>query len=283
MGFSRSDPMVAADWLVENLSSPDLLTVDASWYLGGSKNAGQARCDYEAAHIPSAVFFDIDDVADHASALPHMLPDAETFASKAGGLGIADTSRLVIYDKNSYAASARAWWMFRAMGFENVRVLDGGWNAWIEAGGEASDAPTAVIEQPFNAQKRENLVKSLEQMASIVAQGSHIIFDARPSGRFSGESPEPRADLKSGHMPGARNVPAGQVRAPDGKLKSAEDLDSLFGDTSGPIVTSCGSGVTAAVLALALARLGRDDVAVYDGSWTEWGAGDHPIETGRGV
>lgn len=281
MSASPTDPMVTAEVLTAQFDAPDLRVVEATWFAPFTNPEKTGREAYDEGHIPGAVFFDIDAIADTSSDLPHMLPSPVQFSSSVRKMGLGDGNRIVVYDRNDYMAAARVWWMFRAMGHEDVRVLDGGLAAWTRAGGELEDLPPVPVERHFTARVRSNLVKTIEQMDALVGTGSHTVFDARPPGRFTGEVPEPRADLASGHMPGARNVPAGKLVNEDGTLKTKVELEALFGDTSGPLVTSCGSGVTAASLALALARIGRDDVAVYDGSWTEWAsAGDRPIATG---
>lgn len=282
MSVDIADPMMTAGELLDHVDAPDIRIVEATWYPGFSDKAGQARREYDEGHIPGAVFFDIDDIADPDTELPHMLPSPVLFSSRVRKMGLGDGNRVVVYDRNNYMAAARVWWMFRVMGHEDVRVLDGGLQAWLDAGGPLEDMPPVAMERHFTARVRTDLVKSLDQMDEIVAAGHHKIIDARPFDRFSGAAPEPREGLPSGCMPGAQCVPASQLVNADGTLKSRDALARLFGDVSGPIVTTCGSGVTAAMLALALARLGRDDVAVYDGSWTEWAsAGDRPIETGE--
>lgn len=270
MTIQNADPMVSADWLKANISAPDLRVIDATWFLPGTSSDASAREGYDAAHIPGAVFFDIDEIADATAPLPRTLPNSVQFSSKVRKLGIGDGNRLIVYDRNGFKASARVWWMLRTMGVEDVRVLDGGFDAWSNAGGEVDDLPTVAVERHFTPRLRSDLLKTLDQMETLVADGSADIIDARAPDRFSGNGSEPRADSQSGHMPGARNVPAGTVINADGTMKSPDALRDIFGDLGGSIVTTCGSGVTACVLALALARLGRDDVAVYDGSWAEW-------------
>lgn len=281
MAVTKTDPLVSAQWLKENMDAPDLRVIEATWYPGFHPKAGQALTEYRDAHIPGAVFFDIDSIKDPNSDLPHMLPDTIIFSSRVRKMGIGDGNRLVVYDRNQFMASARVWWTLRAMGVKDVMVLDGGFAAWEAAGGEIEDMPPMPMERHFTPRFRSDLVKSREQVRAALADGLTQVIDARSPGRFTGEEPEPRADLSSGHMPGSRNVPAGALLNPDGTMKSAEELRSLFGVTAAPIITTCGSGVTASTLALALARIGRDDVAVYDGSWTEWASTEGcPIETG---
>lgn len=266
-----SEPTVPTEWLAAHISEPDVRIVDATLPLVGQP--GHGRDTYLAGHIPGAVFFDINAIADLATDLPHMLPTPEAFAGAAGGLGLAPEHRIVVYDAHGIYSAPRVWWSLRVMGYPQVFVLNGGLKAWQAEGRpvEAGDVHLA----PVTVQTRFNpdLVANLDQVASVLTHRAAQVVDARSAGRFRGDAPEPRASLRSGHMPGALNVPFDQVLGPDGRLKSDSDLKQIFAavDLTRPIITSCGSGVTAAVLALALARLGRDDVAIYDGSWMEWG------------
>ena len=265
------DPLVSTTWLAERLGDPAVRIVDATLPLVGQ--AGHGRDSYLAGHIPGAVFFDINAIADPDTDLPHMLPTPQAFAEAAGALGLARDATIIVYDAHGIYSAPRAWWTLRAMGYPNVFVLDGGFRKWrAEARLLETDvqtpSPVAVAPEPDPA-----LVKDLDAVAAILASGSAQVVDARSAGRFRGKAPEPRASLRSGHMPGALNLPFDQVVNADGTLKSIDELKAVFAhvDLDRPIVTTCGSGVTASVLALALARLGRFDVAVYDGSWTEWG------------
>jgi thiosulfate/3-mercaptopyruvate sulfurtransferase len=275
--------MVSTEWLAQRLGSPGVTVVDGSWFMPSEGRSG--RAEFLERHIPGAVFFDIDEIADRTTDLPHMLPKPEAFAQAAGALGLSRDIDIVVYDTYGVRAAARVWWTLRVMGFSRVHVLDGGFNAWLVEGRptEAREPkPRPVTVDPaFDAE----LVRDLEEVRGLIASGAERIVDARSAARFRGEAPEPRAGLRSGHMPGAANVPFELVGAADGRLRSAVELKDVFEsagvDLARPIVTTCGSGVTASVLALALARLGLDRVAVYDGSWTEWGgAADVPVATG---
>lgn len=277
------DPIVSSAWLADRLRAPDVRVVDGSWHMPAEGRNG--REEYLQAHIPGAVFFDIDAVADRTTDLPHMLPTPEDFARAAGELGLPREADIVVYDTHGIRSAARVWWTLRAMGYENVHVLDGGLRKWIAdgraiEGGEvyprAADVAPAFVPE---------LVRSAADVRAILADGSALMVDARSTARFLGEAPEPRPGLRSGHMPGAANLPWELVVAEDGTLRSADDLKAVFKgagiDLARPIVTTCGSGVTASVLALALARLGLDRTAVYDGSWSEWGGlADAPVVTG---
>lgn len=278
-----TDPMVSTVWLAERLGSDAIAIVDATWFMPGAGKVGREA--YAEAHIPGAVFFDIDDIADKSTGLPHMLPTAAAFAEAAGALGLRRDLVIIVYDGQGIFAAPRVWWTLRAMGFSKVFVLDGGLLKWRAEGRslEAAlpDPKVTAIEPAF----APGLVRDLDFVRASLANHDAQIIDARPGPRFRGEVPEPRAGLRSGHMPGALSVPFGGLINGDGTLKSAEGIRAAFQaagvDLEAPIVTTCGSGVSAAVLALALARLGREDVAVYDGSWTEWGGrADTPVVTG---
>lgn len=264
------DPLVTAEWLLANMSAPDVRIVDATWFAPFTNPPETGREAWARGHIPGAVHFDIDDIADTTSGLPHMLPDAVKFSSRMRRLGLGDGNRLIIYDQNRFFAAARVWWMMRVMGQLDVKVLDGGLQAWTEAGGALDDLPTQPGERHFTPRVRSDLVMDARGMEQLVGSARVRIIDARPDGRFFGREPEPRADLPSGHIPGSINVPGSALLTPNGYLKPEAELKKLLGEASAPTVATCGSGVTAAITALALARLGNWDVAVYDGSWTEW-------------
>jgi len=277
------DSLVGPDWLANHLGEPGLCVVDASWHL---PNSGRdAEHEYRAAHIPGAVFFDIDRIADTDSALPHMLPDADRFARAAGRLGIDNGTTVVVYDSLGLFSAARAWWMFRAFGHDRVAILDGGLPAWqgrglpVEAG--AVDRASARFVARFDPAS----VWALGDVRQNLETGRAALIDARSPERFAGIAPEPRPGLPSGHIPGSVNVPFNSVTDPDtGRVRPPHELRALFADLDDrPAVCSCGTGVTACVLAFALHRLGHDSVAVYDGSWTEWAShGGLPIDTGPG-
>jgi thiosulfate/3-mercaptopyruvate sulfurtransferase len=281
MASLPDDPLVDVPWLVANRAAPDLRILDATMFPPGDSR--DPRLAHGEARIPGALYFDIEDISDTASALPHMLPSPEKFASRMRRLGVGDGNRVVVYDALGLFSAARVWWTFRVMGHEDVFVLDGGLPAWRAANLELEEGPpNKLSERHFTARLRRDLVRDIEDVRAIIDAGAHGILDARSRGRFAGVDPEPRAGLRQGHMPGSRNVPFLDVLDADRRMRSREELTKIFAaagvDTRGPLVCTCGSGVTAAVLALALARLGRWDAAVYDGSWAEWGGrSDTPV------
>lgn len=274
---------VDADWLQKRLGEPGLTIVDASWYLPAQKR--DARAEYEAAHIPGARFLDQDAVSDPDSPLPHTLATPRRFAQYVGALGISADDTIVVYDGPGFFSAPRAWWMFRVMGVFQTYVLNGGFDGWKAEGRPVTSQPTRIAPSIFHADFDASRVVGLNEMRRIVGNGESQIADARSAGRFAGTEPEPRAGVRSGHMPGARNVPASALSR-QGRFLSGEELRKVFEDAgvdlSRPVVTSCGSGITAAVVTLALESLGHGDNRLYDGSWTEWGGlSDTPVVTGK--
>lgn len=277
------DPTLSTAWLAAHLDDPDLVIIDATWFMPGTPR--DARAEHGERHIPGAVFFDIDEISDRSNPLPHMLAAPADFAVHARRLGVEPTSRVVVYDAQGLFSAPRVWWNFRAMGHDRVFVLDGGLPKWIAEGHPVEAGWPTRPHGEFKAHLDAGLVRDLEQVRAVLAGRSEQLVDARSASRFTAETPEPRAGLRSGHMPGARSVPSALVVTDGGTLADAETLERVFAeagvDLARPIATTCGSGVSAATLALGLARLGRQDVAVYDGSWTEWGGRDDtPVVTG---
>ena len=276
------DPLISAQALKALVNEPDTRVLDATWVPPFLKDRPNGKTCFAEGHIPGAQYFDIDDVADPDTALSHMLPSPDLFGAKLSALGIGNDSHVVIYDSNGFFASARAWWMLRVMGHSKVQVLDGGLEAWSGADGDVtteivSQIPIATFEAAFNP----DLVRDMSAMQAHIAENDSKILDARDQGRFNGTSPEPRAGLPSGHMPGSYCVPTSVLLTPDKMMKTTADLLPVLEDfQNAPVVASCGSGVSAAVIALALARIGNWQAAVYDGSWSEWAAHpDNPIAT----
>ena len=277
--------IVETDWLASHLSSPDLIVLDGSWHLPAANR--NPRTEYLAEHIPGALFFDIDDITDDKSSLPHMLPSTVKFSSRMKKMGIGDGARIVVYDTTGIFSAARVWWTFRAMGHRDVAVLNGGLKKWKAEGRPLDDGlPPKRSERHYTPLQNTEIIRDLDEMKALIGKAGAQIVDARPAGRFEGRDAEPRAGLRNGHMPGAKNIPSQLLLNPDGTFKLNEELAKLFKaagiDVAKPVVTTCGSGVTASMLALALAALGQTNAAVYDGSWAEWGIEGNglPIETG---
>ncbi len=268
--------LVSTHWLAPHLKDPDLRIQDASWYLPGSDR--NARAEYDAAHIPGARFFDIDENSDQRSNLPHMAPPPEKFISRMRAMGVGDGHQVVVYDGAGLYSAARVWWLFRLMGKMDVAVLDGGFPKWQAEGREIEDMAPILRDRHMTISRQHHLVKDVTQVAHAAKLAEAEIIDARPAPRFRGEAPEPRPGLRLGHIPGSKNVPFSTVLNADGTMKSAPDLRAVFQasgvDLAKPAITTCGSGVTAAVLSLALERVGHRNHALYDGSWAEWGMYD---------
>lgn len=300
--LSASEPVVSVDWLHANLREPDIKVLDASWYMPDEqRNPIQ---EYQVAHIPGAVFFDVDGIADRTTNLPHMLPSEEAFAAAVSALGIDNRDGLVVYDGKGIFSAARVWWMFRVFGHEKIWVLDGGLPRWRASGYDVESSASSdailkasaaseaiekvyqgqIVPITFQTKFQPHLVWTLEQVKRNIEDKTYQQIDARSMARFDGTAPEPRKGIRSGHVPGSKCIPFAQMLDASQTLLPADELKKRF-DQEGislesPIVTSCGTGVTAAILALGLHRLGKTDVAVYDGSWTEWGGHpDTPVDT----
>lgn len=283
--IAGDDPksLVSTAWLADHLDNPDLRVLDASYFLPGAGR--DAKSEYMDAHIPGARFFDIDDVADARSSLPHMAAPPEKFMSRMRAMGVGDGHQVVVYDSVGVFSAARVWWNFRLMGKMDVAVLDGGFPKWQAEGRAIEDMPPILRDRHLTAQRQAHLVKDVTQVAAAAKLGDWQIVDARSPARFRGEEPEVREGLRAGHIPGSKNVHYAALLNPDGTFKDNAALRALFQaagvDVARPTITTCGSGVTAAILMLALTRLGNEDVSLYDGSWAEWGQFDQlSVETG---
>ncbi|MEM7171797.1 MAG: 3-mercaptopyruvate sulfurtransferase [Pseudomonadota bacterium] len=280
----KNEPLVTTEWLAENLDAPDLRVIDATYFM--PHEPLDARAEFEAQHIPGAVFFDIDDIADSDSDLPHMLPSPVKFSSRVRKLGLGDGLRFVVYDQKGVWSSPRVWWTFRYFGHHDVAVLEGGLPKWQQEDRPIADGPARSDERHFSPRMDSFMLREKDQMEANIKSGREQVIDARARGRFMGEDPEPREGLRKGHIPGSLNLPYNELfDAADGSMLSPEDLKARFEqaglDMKGPVVTTCGSGITAAILALGLYRAGHRDVALYDGSWSEWGLpGDTAVATG---
>jgi len=267
--------LVNADWLAAHLNTPDVVILDGNWHLPGASRDPYE--EYLQARIPGAIFFDIDKISDTSVPLPHMLPSAEQFSSQMRKMGIGDGMQIIVYDATGIFSAARVWWTFRAMGYENVAVLNGGLAKWKASELPLEDGPPKGRRpRHFTSRRNAELIRDRDAILKIIDDSSEQILDARSADRFSGNAPEPRQGLRAGHIPGSLNLPYSELLNSDGTMKPAKDLKKIFEnagvDLSRPVANTCGSGVTASILALALATLGHRQTSVYDGSWSEWGA-----------
>lgn len=271
----QDDPktLVSTEWLHAHLKDPDLRILDGSYYL--PQMGRDPRAEYDAAHIPNARFFDIDDVADHGSDLPHMVPPVEKFMSRMRAMGVGDGHQVVVYDGMGLFSAARVWWLFKLMGQNNIAVLDGGLPKWQAEGRPVEDLPPVIRDRHMTVRRQNHMVKDVTQVSAASKLGDYEIIDARSPGRFRGEEPEPRVGLRPGHIPGSKNVCFKDLLNADQTMKNPVEMRQIFEaagvDFNKPAITTCGSGVTAAVLSLGLERIGKTDHSLYDGSWSEWG------------
>ena len=282
---ATDDPktLVSTAWLAAHLKDPDLRVIDASWYQPAMERDGAV--EYAAGHIPGARFFDIDDISDHRSELPHMAPPVEKFMSRMRAMGVGDGHQVVVYDGSGLFSAARVWWLFRLMGKTDVAVLDGGLPKWKTEGHPMSDMPPVIRDRHMTVTRQNQMINDVTQVARAAKLGDYTIIDARPAERFRGEGTEPRVGLRSGHIPNSQNVFYKNLLNADGTMKDATGIQNAMKsagvDLAKPVITTCGSGVTASILSLALERIGKTDHAIYDGSWSEWGMyADLPIATG---
>ena len=271
----QDDPktLVSTEWLHAHLKDPDLRILDGSYYL--PQMGRDPRAEYDAAHVPNARFFDIDDVADHGSDLPHMVPPVEKFMSRMRAVGVGDGHQVVVYDGMGLFSAARVWWLFKLMGQSNIAVLDGGLPKWQAEGRPVEDLPPVIRDRHMTVRRQNHMVKDVTQVSAASKLGDYEIIDARSPGRFRGEEPEPRAGLRPGHIPGSKNVCFKELLNAYQTMKNPVEIRQIFEaagvDFNKPAITTCGSGVTAAVLSLGLERIGKTDHSLYDGSWSEWG------------
>jgi len=284
--MATDDPktLVSTDWLAAHMKDPDLRILDGTMFMAAEGRDG--RAEYEAGHIPGARFFDIDEISDARSELPHMAPPVEKFMSKLRAMGVGDGHQVVVYDAKGLFSAARVWWLFRLMGQDNIAVLDGGFPKWQAEGRAIEDMPPVIRDRHMTVRRQNHMVKDVTQVSAAAKLGDYEILDARAAARYRGEAPEPREGLRSGHIPGSKNVPYTSLLNEDMTMKDPDDLRAILAaagvDMTKPVITSCGSGVTAAVINLALERIGKTDHALYDGSWTEWGAFPTlPVATGE--
>lgn len=280
--MSSVSSLVSTEWLEENLTNENVRILDASWHL---PNSGRdAMAEFNEEHIPDALFFDIDEIADLDNALPHMMPSNEKMSSRIRAMGIKETDHVIVYDNSSFSTAARAWFMFKNFGHESVSILNGGLPKWLSEKRPMDQDIVAFGNSHYNATKDESRIRNIEDIRCNIDNQNEQVVDARAAGRFNGTAPEPRPESRSGHIPGSYNVPFNILLNEDRTYKSKDELKAAFVDAGvdldKPIITSCGSGVTACVLLFALDQIGHTQNALYDGSWTEWGCRtDTPIET----
>ncbi len=276
--------LVSTEWLAAEMGKTDLRIIDASLFLPA--HGRNARAEFEAAHIPGAVFFDIEEVSDSSNPLPTMLPPAEKFASRCQALGLGDGSRIVVYDNSPIRSAARLWWMLHLFGAHEVAILDGGFAKWQAEGRQVESGKPIVRHRHFTVWADKSLVRDAAQITENLRTKAEQLVDARSAARFTGAEPDPRPGVRSGHIPGSKNIPYSALFNDDGTYKPAADIKALFDaagiDLARPLVATCGSGITAPVLAFGAALNGKTDVAIYDGSWSEWGANPHnPVVAGQ--